>query len=139
MKTSIEERLIEALERIDGEIPNVNYGGCGFVAIALSKALALCGMRSSIIDIGGGRHYVVKLGETYLEFGGAFAMNSRDFASNARSRYSTSEHRRIGRKYLQELLDVPRLWNPMYSRTWNDELTLLVNGAVARAVGMDET
>ena len=41
MKTNIEERLIEALEHLDGKIPNVNHGGCGFVALALSKAQLL--------------------------------------------------------------------------------------------------
>lgn len=134
MNEKIQEELAKALRSISRRIANVNYGGCGFAALYLNAALAALGIRSSIIEVGGGMHYVVKLGKTYLHQGGAFAHNRQEFEYNIRFMYLTRDHRRIGRRELRELLSMAWMWNSRYSRRLNPRLNELIVETVNRTV-----
>jgi len=113
------DRLELELYLINKEIPNINYGGCGTFSYHLKKVLEEKYDIKSEIYYKPGKpaaieydvlfsHIVLKVNNTIIDSNGLYEWGSE----------WTTNLNRLSEEKLEEMLDMPKLWN---NKFYNDE------------------
>ena len=114
------------LYEINKELPNINYGGCGTFSYHLSKVLMKkYNIKSEIYYLPGKpaaieydslfSHIVVKVNDTIIDNNGTYECGSG----------WTLNLNRLSEEKLEEMLDIPKLWNDKFYN--NENINNLVN------------